>query len=66
MDEEFFSINKDGTNLDWYLLKSSGRIKHHGIANIGTIGYGVAPPQRGPQNVFQQHNVMGPPSMPNV
>tara|TARA_S200002703_G_scaffold149113_2_gene146389 strand:+ start:374 stop:2104 length:1731 start_codon:yes stop_codon:yes gene_type:complete len=63
--DDFFP-NEANNPINWNTVKSKGRIKYHGIANIGTIGYNVLAPLKGTQNAFQTHNVIGPPSMPNV
>ena len=62
MKKEFFEINKDGTNLNWHLLRTheSNRIKHlgmngkNGLPVVGTIGYGynIAPPNKGTTNPY--------------
>ena len=63
--DDFFPDEGDEP-ISWWKVKDEGRIKYHGLVNIGTIGYNVVAPLKGSQNVFQSHNVMGPPSMPNV
>ena len=63
--DDFFPDEGDEP-ISWWKVKDEGRIKYHGLVNIGTIGYNVVAPLKGSQNAFQSHNVMGPPSMPNV
>jgi len=63
--DDFFP-DEANNPINWNKVKSEGRIKYHGIINIGTIGYGVLAPLKGYENVYQQHHVMGSPSMPNI
>ena len=63
--DDFFP-NEGNQPINWNKVKNEGRIKYHGIVNIGTTGYGVVAPLKGYENVYQQHHVMGSPSMPNI
>lgn len=65
-DVDDFFPDRGDEPINWNKVKSEGRIKYHGIINIGTIGYGVVAPLKGYENVYQQHHVMGSPSMPNI
>ena len=61
-DVDDFFPNEGNEPINWWNVKNEGRIKHHGLADIGTIGYNVVAPLKGSQNVFQT----GFGGMPNV
>ena len=63
--DDFFPDEGDKP-INWSKVKNEGRIKHYGVADIGTIGYSVVAPLKGTSNTFQVHNSFGPPSFPSL
>lgn len=63
--DDFFPDEGDKP-INWSKVKNEGRIKHYGVADIGTIGYSVVAPLKGTSNAFQVHNSFGPPSFPSL
>ena len=65
-DVDDFFPNEGNEPINWWNVKNEGRIKHYGVADIGTIGYSVVAPLKGTSNAFQVHNSFGPPSFPSL